>query len=391
MASSSNMNITVSVPAGSTSHGDSHILCTPPKFSDFVIFFFSNYLAHAATIITKPGQRWIETLEVTCFALLLPISGLARALETIMTHAVTEKDQIKRAARAEALCMVVRVSNTSNRPNEPQWYKSSVHDSNYRVADKVYGQYGLKKGYILVRVPKDAPVSTIAGAEKATSYVLTSDYNSPKLLISFIQAVWAIVTLYRARGNQIDQYGYAAFGLTVAQYACMSIVNVFGNLLRPDYPSMYMIRTPIMEDAEKDGCYFIGDLKVQLGDHEKSLSDLEWSTERRMLIGYPLSMVLGLVPVAIVGALTGFKKQNSTPLERGFTMAWLAVSIVLGPLVRIVHWMVAYILDAGDGLDMSIRLGFLAFVVVFFGAPAIGGMVMVGLMIQDFGVCSRIG
>jgi len=48
---------------------------------------------------------------------------------------------------------------------------------------------------------------------------LASMYSFLKLLISLIQATWAIITLYRARGNQIDEYRYAAFGLTVAPYA----------------------------------------------------------------------------------------------------------------------------------------------------------------------------
>jgi hypothetical protein len=84
-------------------------------------------------------------------------------------------------------------------------------------------------------------------------YQLSSSLNIQKMLISFIHALWAIIMVYRARGNQIETYGYAAFGLTVAQYAFMSVLNIGANLLRPEYPNCFLIRTPLMEQAEKEG------------------------------------------------------------------------------------------------------------------------------------------
>lgn len=51
-----------------------------------------------------------------------------------------------------------------------------------------------------------------------------------------VQIVFGMSTLYRTKGNQIERYGYAAYGLTVTPYALMSILNLAGNLMRPDYP-----------------------------------------------------------------------------------------------------------------------------------------------------------
>lgn len=81
-----NMNITITVPEGSTNHGNPNLLCTPPNWYDYVIFYFANYFAHAATVITVPGQGTSETIEVIRNALLLPTSGVLRAMSAIRRH-----------------------------------------------------------------------------------------------------------------------------------------------------------------------------------------------------------------------------------------------------------------------------------------------------------------
>jgi hypothetical protein len=71
-----------------------------------------------------------------------------------------------------------------------------------------------------------------------------------------VQVVYASVTLYRTRGDQLDRYGYAAFGLTVIPYIVMSMVNLLGNLLTPEYPNLYLVRSKEMTEAESQGGYF---------------------------------------------------------------------------------------------------------------------------------------
>ncbi len=90
--------------------------------------------------------------------------------------------------------------------------------------------------------------------------MLASSYNLPKLGISLMQAVWAIITLYRARADQIQTFGYAAFGLTVAPYAFMSIMNIIGSLLNQEYAAIFLIRTPLMGKAEPKGGFFLGEV-----------------------------------------------------------------------------------------------------------------------------------
>ena len=61
-------------------------------------------------------------------------------------------------------------------------------------------------------------------------------------MVSIVQVLLASATLYETRGDQFNQYGYAAFGLTVIPYIVMSIVNLLGNLLTPDFPTLYLVR-----------------------------------------------------------------------------------------------------------------------------------------------------
>lgn len=103
------MNVTFAVPAGSSQHGNPHLLCTPPKWHEFVVFYFANYFAHALTIIITPDQTPFEVGLTAFFALMFPVSGVGRAVRAIRRRSRLERDVLKGAARAGAVCMVVRV------------------------------------------------------------------------------------------------------------------------------------------------------------------------------------------------------------------------------------------------------------------------------------------
>lgn len=92
----------------------------------------------------------------------------------------------------------------------------------------------------------------------AAPTTISSDYNIVASLIALAQAIDNSVTLYQARGNQIDQYGCAAFGLTVAPFLLMSIINLLGNISAPIYSTIYMIETSVMVEARRHGCCFDG-------------------------------------------------------------------------------------------------------------------------------------
>lgn len=83
-------------------------------------------------------------------------------------------------------------------------------------------------------------------------------WSFAKALVSLLQLLYAISSLYRTRGNQIEIYGYAAFGLTVAPYAVMSFVNLLGNMLSVEFNKIYMVKSLIMQEALQRGGSFAG-------------------------------------------------------------------------------------------------------------------------------------
>ena len=106
------MNLTIQVPPGATQHGDPNILCIlgPPWKNGLLVISFlaTNYVAHAATVKSTPGEGTAATVCNFFLALCFPTFGLMRALNAIARGARFGGSEIKNACRAGALCMVVR-------------------------------------------------------------------------------------------------------------------------------------------------------------------------------------------------------------------------------------------------------------------------------------------
>jgi hypothetical protein len=84
-----------------------------------VIFYFGNYFAHVATVQTYPGESLRSTIQALVLALLLPAAGISRGLTTIIRFAKLQKTPLQTAARAGALCMVVRTKDWQPLSGEP--------------------------------------------------------------------------------------------------------------------------------------------------------------------------------------------------------------------------------------------------------------------------------
>lgn len=78
-----NLNITVSVPAGTLQHGQANLFCTPMKWSDTLTFFIANYFAHAATVRAYLGEHVYDFVFAVFFAIHFPFSGVYRGVEAI--------------------------------------------------------------------------------------------------------------------------------------------------------------------------------------------------------------------------------------------------------------------------------------------------------------------
>ena len=79
--------------------------------TDFLSFFLGNYAAHAATVVIYPGESLVATVIAIGFALVFPASGVVRGLTAIARHAAFVSDPLEQAARAGALCTVVRTKD----------------------------------------------------------------------------------------------------------------------------------------------------------------------------------------------------------------------------------------------------------------------------------------
>jgi len=66
------------------------------------------------------------------------------------------------------------------------------------------------------------------------TFNISSTYSLAKAFIAIFQTIYAAISLYRAKGEQVELYGYAAFGLTVVPYLLMTILNLIAQLVNAD-------------------------------------------------------------------------------------------------------------------------------------------------------------
>ena len=308
-------NITLPLPLGTSNHETPGLLCTPTQPLDLLLFYLLNYVAHATTVLIRPGERGDDYFVSVIGSLLFPALGLYRGIEAILSGAIwVRNDDLRKAAKSGALCIVVRGADwrpvngealthtiyrgrteTTAAPEpclpSPQTRRpmtgdtltdgtSQEQDSTLHIIPFsppsiftrfgcpvfvhrriIHGTHSLPTGYRFAILPHDAhftPPPSSSSACQSPNIEVSANYNTVKALIALGQSAYAVSTLYRARGDQISQFGFAAFGLTVAPYAVMSMVNLLGNLCRPDYPSLYMVESGVMDEARGCGGVFDG-------------------------------------------------------------------------------------------------------------------------------------
>jgi hypothetical protein len=240
------------------------------------------------------------------------------------------------------------------------------------------------------------------------------------VLVAIAQLLFAISTIYRARGNQIDQFGFAAFGLTVIQYALMSFINLLGNLMCPQYPTLYVVQSLTMLEAQKKGAVIEGivailDEPIPTGDEEivdisaepdpvvmvrvvngiMDTGDLLRGAFSRMTHGFrkiiprlwliALSWIPLAVTLGIIGGWTHFRPGNSTRYERVLTMVWLALGNLTGFAAVTETRSETY-----KTRNIYRSLVSDAFVMLLVGAPVVAAFWVVAKEILQYGNCTRI-
>ncbi len=81
-----NHNISISVPDGTTQHGDPHLVCPPSRWYDIALFYLVNYASHAVTVTAVPGEKILSVVFNIVAAFLFPYSGILRVIEAIVRH-----------------------------------------------------------------------------------------------------------------------------------------------------------------------------------------------------------------------------------------------------------------------------------------------------------------
>jgi hypothetical protein len=134
------MNLTIQVPPGATQHNNPHTLCIRgPPWKDVlsvITFFATNYIAHAATVKSTPGEGAVVTVCNIFLALCFPMFGLLRALNAIARGARFGGSELKNACRAGALCMVVRSPDW--RPDPGQQLEATIIEDEVSEEERGY-------------------------------------------------------------------------------------------------------------------------------------------------------------------------------------------------------------------------------------------------------------
>lgn len=104
--------------------------------------------------------------------------------------------------------------------------------------------------------PDQNTASTTRNA--ANPGIVSGSFSIPKALVAIFQLFYAISTLYRSISTEMNKYGYAAFSLSVLPYAIMSLFNLLGGLLTPEYSALTMVHSDVMDEAIKRGAQFDG-------------------------------------------------------------------------------------------------------------------------------------
>jgi hypothetical protein len=112
----------------------------------------------------------------------------------------------------------------------------------------IHGSHNLPVGYEFVAVPRYAQVERRGPAHGYAE--MKFKYSLVRTLVAIIQLLYASTTLYETRVHQINRFGFAAFGLTVAPYIIMSLLNLVAGLFCPDFEELYLVNSSILEEAK---------------------------------------------------------------------------------------------------------------------------------------------
>ena len=99
-------------------NNDPNVHCQPTTWYDICWFIFANYILHALSVRSLPGENAYSSLVFKTGCLLIPYTGLRRGLCLISRASNCVGNELQGAARASALCMVIRSSDWRPYPGD---------------------------------------------------------------------------------------------------------------------------------------------------------------------------------------------------------------------------------------------------------------------------------
>jgi len=411
------------------------LVCVPTTWTDIAIFLLTNYAAHALSLKSSSGEPALSAGFFGILALLYPFTGIWRGCQGISCAAIFANNVLDQALRARALCVVGRtatwaptVEETEVLCKRPKQAKSEPYISTKSLDAftrtplyyNIFGRCQLPAGYQLyrlrprcqVRPRQEAKIERkrswrqriiIAVTRDPDILALANSRSVPKLAIAVMQLVFSCATLYKARGSQLQTYGYASFGLTVVPYAAMSLVNLIAGFFSPDFDYLYLVHSKVMEEAEARGGYFEGTVG-ELVEEEDNSEPIRGSVRpigafcarqstvweyRCCCLATILVTVAFILPYIALAGFTRFQAQQSSLPQRVWIISWL----VSGQTVGIMWIGFAIISDwytKRTGRRSALIVSFQVVSWGLFLAPAIGGFVYVCKMIKEFGNCVQV-
>jgi hypothetical protein len=304
-------------------------------------------------------------------------------------------------------------------------------------------EFKLPEKHYFVNVPRNATIEPLGlGFFK---HEVKYRWDWFKILISMLQLLFSIYSLYKVTQHQLDRFGYAAFGLTVAPYAIMGTLNLIANLITPEFDEVSLVYTKNLPEILQLTGHSIKDFALVGQLVERDNYEMEQSYEMQadsdttamltteyLKAPHPLKQrflwlfklhsdqqkyrafsysawirnwfltILSMVVVAgvygIVYVISKAKPGQSTLGERIWTMGWLfcgSASPFVMIFISYIHAFSSTLLNRFKAHTLSMLLSLitvLAFAILFsaVGAFTIGGIVAVAEMMSAFGTCTAL-
>lgn len=130
--------------------------------------------------------------------------------------------------------------------------EGEINGPNLRWTRDIAGIYPKhKEGYRIISLPSSAAEKIKCMKRDNVNFPQRSDLF--KIFAAIVQMLYALWQLVKYSSDHPHQLQYSAVILTTIPYLIMSFINLSGNILTPTYPSLYLVKTFVMDEAQNRG------------------------------------------------------------------------------------------------------------------------------------------